>query len=143
MCMVAMESANLKHLTDVTHVVKCIPLHKAQCGWVHKMQQDNFQEPYAKSIVIKFLDTKDVARIWFVICEYHDSSMTNSLGIATVSSYITSSRLHKQDFRGKLSTWILNFVEQVRLHNDMVNDPDDAISSGQAVNFLEAAVSGA
>ena len=69
--------------------------------------------------------------------------MTNSLRIATVSSYITSTWLHKQDFRGKLATWILNFVEQVRLHNDMVTDPADAISQGQAVNFLEAAVSGA
>ena len=142
MYMVAMESANLKHLTDVTYTVKCAPLHKAQCGWVYKMQQDNFQEPYAKSIVIQYLDTKDVARIWFVICEYHDSSMTNSLRIATVSSYITGTRLHKEDFRGKLGTWILNFVEQVRLHNDMVNDARDEISSGQDVNFLEAAVSG-
>ena len=142
MYMVAMESANLKHLTQVTHKPKCVPLHKAQCGWVYKMQQDNFQEPYAKSIVIQYIDTKDVARIWFTICEYHDSSMTNSLRVATVSSYITSTRLHKQDFRGKLGTWILNFVEQVRLHNDMVSHKDDEISSGQAVNFLEAAVSG-
>ena len=70
--------------------------------------------------------------------------MVNNLRISTVSTYITSVRLHKIDFRGNLSTWILNFCEQVRLHNDMVTDDDDKISDGQGVNFLEleAAVSG-
>ena len=106
------------------------------------MQQDTFLEPFAKSVVIKHTDDKDVAGIWKEVCEYHDSSMTNSLRIGTVSNYITSVRLHKQDFRGSLCTWLLNFSEQVRLHNEMVPDLQDRISDGQAVNFLEAAVMG-
>ena len=106
------------------------------------MQQDNFQEPYAKTIVIAHFADKNVAVIWVKIITYHDSSMVNNLRISTVSTYITSVRLHKIDFRGNLSTWILNFCEQIRLHNDMVTDNDDKISDGQGVNFLEAAVSG-
>ena len=68
--------------------------------------------------------------------------MANNLRTATISNYVTSVRLHKIDFRGNLSTWILNFNEQIRLHNDMVTADEDKISDGQAVNFLEAAVSG-
>ena len=79
------------------------------------MQQDNFQEPYAKTIVIAHLVDKNVAMIWVKIVTYHDSSMVNNLRISTVSTYITSVRLHKIDFRGNLSTWILNFCEQIRL----------------------------
>ena len=127
---------------DTNYVPSSQVLHKAQSGWIYKMQQDTFQEPFAKSVVIKHTDDKDVATIWEEVCEYHDSSMTNSLRVGTISNYITSVRLHKQDFRGNLCTWLLNFSEQVRLHNEMVSDPQDWISSGQAVNFLEAAVMG-
>ena len=140
--LIAMEACGLLHLLDPNYKITCEPLYKAQSGWVYKMMQDNFQEPYSKTIVIKNVMKKEIYIIWISISEYHDTSMANNLRTATISAYVTSVRLHKLDFRGNLSTWILNYTEQIRLHNDMVTADEDKISDGQAVNFLEAAISG-
>ena len=51
--LIAMEACGLLHLLDPNYKITCEPLYKAQSGWVYKMMQDNFQEPYAKTIVIK------------------------------------------------------------------------------------------
>ena len=140
--LVAIESYNLQDLMNPAYKPTSPSLHKAQCGWVYKMQQDTFLEPYARSVVIAHTDDKNVAKIWLEVCTYHDSSMTNGLRVLTISNYITSVRLHKLDFRGNVSTWLLNYVEQIRLHNEMVEHDQDKISEGQSVNFLEAAVMG-
>ena len=99
-------------------------------------------EPYSKSVVTKHFDDKDVLAIWQEIKRYHDSSMATELRIQTVSSYVTSVRLSKLDWRGSNSTWLLNYAEQLRLYNDMVPNQADQFSDGMMIAFLKSAVSG-
>ena len=60
---VAVDSYSLGHLFDVNHVPPNLPLFQAQQGWAYKMLQETLQEPFCKSVVIKYASTKDTAII--------------------------------------------------------------------------------
>lgn len=134
-----LESHSLSHLTDETHVPTDLDLDAAQRGWLYSVLQTVFKAPMAKTIVTRHLATKDTRLIWKEICEYYDSSMTSVLRSQMISSYLTSTRLHSIQWRGTQANFILHWMEQARIHNEI---SDTAFTENQLVTFLNACLSG-
>ena len=136
------KSFGLDHLLDPTHKPENPKLDEAQQDWLYKVMQDTFTEPFAKKTVNKHYLDKDTRAIWLEVEEYHDSSMTTQIRIGAISNYITGTRLATSGYRGSYSGFIINFIEQIRTYNEMVQDPIDQFSDGMAIMFLEASLQG-
>ena len=134
-----LESQNLSHLIDGRHRVLNRELDKAQRQWLYKVFQDTMLAPAAKAIVTKHIVDKNCAAIWEEINEHYNKSMAGEMRAQTLSTYLTSTRLHQIRWRGNQTTFIIYWKEQARIHTDMASSP---FTSQQLVSFLNACVSG-
>lgn len=134
-----LESHSLSHLVDESHVISDPDLDQAQRGWLYSVIQTAFKAPMAKTIVTKHIATKDTRAIWKEICEYYDSSMTSVLRSQQISSYLTSTRYHKLQWKGTQANFILHWVEQARIYNEVSTDK---FTENQMVTFLNSCLSG-
>jgi hypothetical protein len=134
-----LESHSLAHLIDDSHVVTDADLDQAQRGWLYSVMQTAFKAPMAKTIVTKHLVDKDTRKIWKELCEYYDGSMTSVLRAQQISSYLTSTRLHNLQWKGSQTNFILHWVEQARIYNEISQHPFQEM---QQITFLNSCLSG-
>jgi len=134
-----LESHNLSHLIDENYTVTDVNLDQAQRGWLYSALQTAFKAPMAKTIITKHLADKDTRIIWKELCEYYDSSMTSVLRAQQVSTYLTSTRLHMLGWRGTQTNFILHYVEQARIYNEI--SPEE-FKDSQLITFLNTCLSG-
>lgn len=137
--MTTLESHSLAHLIDDTYVVDDPDLDQAQRGWLYSVLQTAFKAPMAKTIVTKHLTDKDTRAVWKEMCEYYDSSMTSVLRSQQISSYLTSTRLHQLQWKGSQTNFILHWVEQARIYNEVSKHPFQEM---QLITFLNSCLSG-
>jgi hypothetical protein len=134
-----LESHSLAHLIDESYVVTDFDLDQAQRGWLYSVMQTAFKAPMAKTIVTKHLTDKNTRDIWKELCEYYDSSMTSVLRVQQISSYLTSTRLHNLQWKGSQTNFILHWVEQSRVFNEISQHPFQEM---QLVTLLNSCLSG-
>jgi hypothetical protein len=131
--------SSLAHLIDDSFVVTDLDLDQAQRGWLYSVMQTAFKAPMAKTIVTKHLVDKDTRDIWKELCEYYDSSMTSVLRSQQISSYLTSTRLHNLQWKGSQTDFILHWVEQSQIYNEVSKHPFQEM---QLIVFLNSCLSG-
>ena len=88
----------------------------------------------AKTIITKHLAKKDTHKIWKELCKYYDSSMTSVL----ISTYLTLTSLHTLGWRGSQTIFILHYVEQASIYNEI--SPEEC-KDPQLVTFLNTCLS--
>lgn len=118
-----LEACNLQHLIDDSHIVTNPDLDRSQTLWFFKVLQDKITCPAAKSIVQKHSILKNTRKLWEELCNHLDNSMNAVLRASKLSSYITSARLHSGTWRGTQTNFILHFKEQLRLYNEISDEP--------------------
>ena len=136
-----LESQGLQELIDSTHVPADAAADLLKKKWLFKIMQDTMLAPHAKAIVQKHLAQKDTRAIWKEVTDHYSGSMVSQIRSQTISSYITSVRLHSSNWRGSQSNFVLHFAEQCRLYNE-ITEPADNYSDGMKIQFLNAAVAG-
>ena len=134
-----LEACNLQHLIDDSHIVTNPDLDRSQTLWFFKVLQDKITCPAAKSIVQKHSILKNTRKLWKELCNHLDNSMNAVLRASKLSSYITSARLHSGTWRGTQTNFILHFKEQLRLYNEISDEP---YTDKQGMTFLESAIAG-
>jgi hypothetical protein len=133
-----LEAHGLSHIVQADFIPTDNETDKAQMVWLYKVFQDTLKAPTARTIVTKYLDTKDTRALWKELCEKLDSSMTAELHAQKISTYLSSTRLHQINWRGSQESFLLNFKENARLHNEI--NPQDKYSDPQLIRFLNACV---
>lgn len=136
-----LESQGLAHLVDESYVVSNKLLDDTQMKWLYKVFFDILKDPSAVTVVHAFQDTKDTRGLWKSLCKAYDNSMSAQLKAQLISTYITSTRLDKSNWRGKQSEYILHYKEQTRRFNEIATGTN-RYSDSQLVTFLQAAVAG-
>ena len=133
------ESQGLESVITDGAVVTNPDLDARKRKWMYKVMQDIFIAPFAKSVVLKHSGDKDTRAIWKEICQHYDGSMASEIRSQALSTYLTSTRLDKLQWRGSLANFLLHWQEQARTYNEISPDP---YSESQLVTFLNACVSG-
>ena len=107
-----LDSHNLSHLIDSTHVPSNAKLDSLQQKWLYKTFQDCFLHANAKGIVTNHLTHKNTRHLRRDLCNHYDNSMTAQLRSQTLSSYLTATHLANLNWRGTQQNFILNWKEQ-------------------------------
>mgnify|MGYP000358357633 FL=1 len=134
-----LESHELQHLVDPTHVPLNVELDRAQRNWLYKVMQDNFKQSTCKMIVNQHEKDKDTRAIWKEIFHEMEKSMAAQINTTTISTYLTNTKLAKQGWKGTQTNWIIHYKEKARQYNDIAVCP---YSGSMLVQFMENAVSG-
>jgi len=116
-------------------------LYALQMKWLYKVFQDKLQSPVTKSIVTKYIDTKDTRLLWEELEAKVGNSMTADIQSTKISEYLTTIRLDSGTWKGAQENFLLHFKEQARLYNELV-EPSEQYSEQIFIKFLHLAVSG-
>ena len=130
------------HLIKERHVPDNIELDKLQQSWLYKILQDVIKLPAAKAVITAHLDNMNTRQIWAELCDTLDDRITAELQAQQLSTYLTSTRLKDGNWRGTHELFILHFKEQIRLHNEIVDEEDEKFTEGQSIKLLHSAVTG-
>ncbi len=134
-----LESQGLLHMIQPKYVVINQELDTAQKSWLYKVFEDTFLHGNAKTIIAAHATDKDTRAMWKEFEEYYDFSMAAQIRSQKHSSYITSTRLDKDSWRGTISSYLLHFKEQLRLYEETA---DQAYTDLQKIQFLQNALAG-
>ena len=84
----------------------------------------------------------DTRQIWSELCLAMDDSMSAEFRAQQLSTYLTSTRLRDGKWRGSHEVFILHFKEQIRMHNEIVDDHDEQFPVGQSIKLLQFVITG-
>ena len=112
---------------------------KMQMDWFFNILMLKCVSPVARVIVMKHKDTKNTRLIWKELVERFNSSMAAELKLNQLSTYCTSNRYKDGAWRGTQGNYILHFVEQVRIYNELSDGP---FTEKQSIRFLSQALMG-
>ena len=110
-----LESQDLQHVVDSSIVPTDMELDALQRKWVYKVLVDVAKTPITKTIVDNHYDDKDTRAIWDEIQKHYDGSMTTQLHSQRLSTYLTSARLDRINWKGTQQTAILNYKQQANI----------------------------
>ncbi len=130
-----LKSMDLLHLIDTQFVVLYLQLDEMQRAWFMQGLREVMKEPMSKTLLEKWskaLDSRNFYEDW---SEYFRKTMTTELTAQRYSTFITSAKI--DTWKGSQKTFILGFLKQLELHNDIAKTP---YSDPQQVQFLKIAV---
>ncbi len=135
-----LDSQGLSHLIDPNYTPLDGELDKLQREWLYNVFQLKMLAPMAKTIVTNHLQDKDTRVIWREITTHYNTSMSAELRSQTISTYLTSNRLHQSNWRGTQAAYLLHWREQARQHNEI--STTGRYSDAQLITFLKTAIAG-
>ncbi len=92
-----------------------------------------------RTIIVKHVEKKDTREIWKEFEGYYDKSMAAQIRSQKHSSYITSTRLDQEVWRGTISSYLLHFNEQLRLYTETA---EVGYTGSQKIQFMQNALAG-
>ena len=139
-----LKSQGLGHTINDKFTPTHIELDERQCQWTYNLMTTKIQAAAFKRIVLKHKPTDSTSvpntrAIWKEIQEYAVKSQLTKITGQTLSSYLTSTRLHQVEWRGTKTAFIHNWAEQARLYNEISKEQ---YTDYQLIEFLNSCVAG-
>ncbi len=130
-----LKSMDLVHLIDTQFVVLYPQLDEMQRAWFMQGLREVMKEPMSKILLEKWSKSLDSRNFYEDWSEYFRKTMTTELTAQRYSTFITSAKI--DTWKGSQKAFILGFLRQLELHNDIAKIP---FSDPQQVQFLKVAV---
>ncbi len=140
--MTTIESHGLENMLDPDYEPENIDVHDRKKKFVYKIFLDKFKTPFARGVVKRYRNRKDVASMWKEIRTFYDESVSAQMKASSISTFLTSARFKNLHWRGTDTEFIHYWASQAYLHNQIVSDPDEEFSDKQFVRLLEACLVG-
>lgn len=120
-----------------------VPLDEKQQLWLFSVFETILKSSTTKSMLKSHTKDKtkmDTRRFWKDLSVKMADSIAAEVKGLRISSYLTSTRLHDNGWRGTHEQFILHFQEQARLHSKIA--PEAQFTDKQLVQLLSNAVNG-
>ena len=88
--------------------------------FIYSVFEEKIQTNMGRYLVRKYERTYDAQSIYTELCEYSKTSTQASIQASNILSYITTFRLHKIAWKGTYHSFILHWVNKLRLYKEMV-----------------------
>jgi Reverse transcriptase (RNA-dependent DNA polymerase) len=112
-----------------------------QQKYVYAVLESKVLTDFGKSLVRDHEHDFDAQAVYMKLKAHHLKSTKAMIESSTILAYITSARLGTGEWKGTTESFILNWMNQVRLYERQV-PPSDHFSDGQKRVMLEVAVHG-
>src|SRR5210317_2142686 len=117
---------NLGNVPDPQYVPASadeMDLFQRQQAFMYYVFVDNLQTNTGKQLVRKYQSTYDAQQIYVELLEHFTTSAAAATDASDLMTWITTKKLVRSDWPGKHYAFILHWLEQVRLHNEIAPDP--------------------
>ena len=104
-------------------------------AWQRTMLTDK-----AKAIVNKYYSMHDAQKVWAEVCDHQKKSTSAKILAKNIMMYIMTMRLGDGKWKGSTLGFILHYLKQIRLYEEMKPDTADHFSDAQKLSMLQAAV---
>ena len=88
--------------------------------FIYSVFEEKIQTNMGRYLVRKYERTYDAQSIYVELCEYSKTSTQANIQASNILSYITTVKLHKIAWKGTYHSFILHWVNKLRLYEDMV-----------------------
>ena len=133
------QAHGLLHTLDANHVPEDDEVFEAQKAWIIDMFWDRIKQPQARSFLLELKDKTDPAAFWKRFTEYFERSVNSIQQAARYSTYLTTARFDKMNWKGNAETFVTHWHSQTTKYADITGKP---YPEEQLVMFLSNAVGG-
>lgn len=135
-----LDAQGLSHLIeDPSYTPENLELDAKQQKWIYNVLTGTLKASSARAICLRHRDTKNVRLLWKELCQEMESSVTTELRTQKYMTYLTGTRLKDINWSGKQETFLNNWAETMRRHNEIAQQE---IPDALAVSLLSTCLMG-
>jgi len=135
------ESQGMLGALLLEHKVQDKDEDRDMCQWMFKTMSDSHQSTKTKTIVDKYLKSRNSRACWKELVDTMADSKVQELHAQRLSTILTSSTI--KDWNGPQSAFISYFQRVSKDYNELQTDPQEKYSDKQLMQFVDNAVRGA
>ena len=114
-------------------------LFEAQQNYMYAVFECTMLTDTGKTFIRKFESTANAQAIYKAMVEYSQESAQASIDSSTILQYVASTRIGDGSWRGTSRAFVLNWMDQIRLYEKLI-DPRDHLQDGIKLVMLQNAV---
>ena len=114
-------------------------LFEAQQNYMYAVFERTMLTDTGKTFVRKFESTANAQAIYKAMMEYSQESAQANIDSSTILRYVASARIGDGSWRGTSRAFVLNWMDQIRLYEKLI-DPRDHLQDGIKLVMLQNAV---
>ena len=114
-------------------------LFEAQQNYMYAVFERTLLTDMGKTFIRKFESTANAQAIYKAMVEYSQESAQASIDSSTILRYVASARIGDGSWRGNSRAFVLNWMDQIRLYEKLI-DPRDHLQDGIKLVMLQNAV---
>ena len=114
-------------------------MFEAQQNYMYAVFERTMLTDTGKTFVRKFESTANAQAIYKAMMEYSQESAQANIDSSTILRYVASARIGDGSWRGTSRAFVLNWMDQIRLYEKLI-DPRDHLQDGIKLVMLQNAV---